>query len=164
MQLPQCRFTVRRLMLITAGLALGLFIASECWDGMPPRFVLRGIPARIDRLRPGMTWEQAREIIGLETSWIEGGTSARFHGSERMGNLAHETYYLRPPRLVAGMAPESGSPAMPAFYQSGAMIQLWFTTDGGAGILEWRGDKATRLTGASFSSDSRVVSKMPGSR
>ena len=61
MKLPRC--TVRKLMLITAMIAVGLFVAQESWEGIPPRSVVQGIPARIARLKPGMT---ARQVHGNE--------------------------------------------------------------------------------------------------
>jgi hypothetical protein len=69
MKLP--RFTVRNLMFITAIFAVGLFVAQEFWEGMPPRSVVRGIPARIARLEPGMTFRQVHDILGLEKSWLK---------------------------------------------------------------------------------------------
>ena len=61
-------FTIRRLMLLTAVLALGCFVASEFRDGLPPRFVIRGLKGRIERLEPGMNHEQVDEILGLNRS------------------------------------------------------------------------------------------------
>jgi hypothetical protein len=68
MKLP--RFTVRNLMFITTIFAVGLFVAQEFWEGMPPRSVVRGIPARIARLEPGMTFRQVHDILGLEKSLL----------------------------------------------------------------------------------------------
>ena len=57
MRLPRVRLTVRSMMVLIAVVALGLVLvlAEEFQDGIPPRFVVRGIPKRIARLRPGMT-------------------------------------------------------------------------------------------------------------
>src|SRR5215471_10543732 len=91
MKLP--RFTVRNLMLITAMVAVGLFVAQESWEGMPPRSVVQGIPARIARLKPGMTVRQVHDILGLEKSWLKGGTDAKFLLGEENGLLYHAVYY-----------------------------------------------------------------------
>ena len=45
--------------------------------GAPPRFAIQGVPDRVNRLRPGMTREQASAILGLERSWLLGGTAPR---------------------------------------------------------------------------------------
>ncbi len=85
MGLPLVRFTVRRLMFLVAAIAVGLALLGEFGEGLPPRFVVRGIPARIARLRPGMTWEQTHEILGLEQTWLTGGTGAQFGGGDGNG-------------------------------------------------------------------------------
>ena len=78
MCLPRARFTLRSMMVFVAVVALGLAVVEEFQDGLPPRFVLRDIPRRIARLRPGMTSEQAHEILGLERTWLLGGIGARW--------------------------------------------------------------------------------------
>ena len=55
MRLPRLRVTARLMMVLVAVVALGVAIAEEFQEGIPPRFVVRGIPKRIDRLRTGMT-------------------------------------------------------------------------------------------------------------
>jgi hypothetical protein len=50
-------------MLITAMAALGLFVAREFWEGMPPRSVAQGILALIARLKHGMTARPVRYIL-----------------------------------------------------------------------------------------------------
>ena len=82
---------------------LGLAIAEQFREGVPPRFVVHGIPQRMHRLRPGMSREQTREILGLEQTWLTGGTDARFAYGEGNGHDQHEVYYIRPPRIVARM-------------------------------------------------------------
>ncbi|APW61962.1 hypothetical protein BSF38_03494 [Paludisphaera borealis] len=111
MRHPRSRFSMRTMLLITAIFALGLFVVEEFWDGIPPRFVVRGIPARINRLRRGMTWEQTRDILGLERSWLRGGTNASLRDSEGNGHYMYQTYNVRSPRIVMEMASEGGSPS-----------------------------------------------------
>lgn len=83
-------------MLLVALVALGLFAWQELRDGMPPRFVVRGIPARIAKLKPGMTYEEAKEILGLEKSWLRGGTSAMSGPIEGSGLGISMNYAVRP--------------------------------------------------------------------
>jgi hypothetical protein len=159
------RFTVRRLTLIVAALAVGLALAREFGEGLPPRYVVRGIPKRIARLRPGMNWEQTREILGLEESWLTGGTGARFGIGEGNGHYMHEVYYVRMPSVVAVMERVGGGNPTPLkTFQSTATIQLWFRTDIRSGVESWRRNKSTRLRRASFASDSKTIAEMPGSQ
>ncbi len=76
MRLPRVRFTVRGMVVLVAIAAVGFFLVQEFADGMPPRFVVRGIPGRITRLRPGMSRAEVKEILGIDRTWIRGGTSA----------------------------------------------------------------------------------------
>jgi hypothetical protein len=164
MRRPRVRITIRHMMVLVAVVAFGLAVAEEFRDGIPPRFVVRGIPKRIDRLWPGMSWEQAREILGLEQTWLTGGTGARFAVGDGNGRSMHEVYYVRPPRLVVRMARVAGgNPAPVTVQQPTAMIQLWFRRDVRSGTKDWRRDKSTRLVRASFSVDSGTIAEMPGS-
>jgi Zn2+/Cd2+-exporting ATPase len=95
---PRARFTVRLMMVVVAVIALGLAIAEEFRDGNPPRIVVRGIPQRIARLRPGMSREQARAILGLDQTWLTGGTDARFAHGEGNAFNQHEVYFIRSPQ------------------------------------------------------------------
>jgi len=150
---------------LVAIIALGLVVAEEFQGGLPPRFVVRGIPRRIERLRPGMSWKQTREILGLEQSWLTGGTGARFEGGEGYREYMHEVYDVRPPRVVVRIGRvRGGNPAPIKVYDSTATIQLRFHRDVRSGGLNWRQDKATRLVWASFSSDSTTIAEMPGSQ
>ncbi len=45
----------RRCGLAELAISLALLAVEELRDGLPPRFVVRGIPERINRLRPGMS-------------------------------------------------------------------------------------------------------------
>jgi hypothetical protein len=129
MGLPRVRFRVRRLMLLVAAIAVGLFLLREFGEGLPPRFVVRGIPARIARLRPGMTWEQTHEILGLEQSWLRGGTSAKYGGGDGGAHMMLEGYLVRPVRVVGVMARTGGgNPAPHKTFQSTATIHVWFRT------------------------------------
>jgi hypothetical protein len=162
MRLPRVRLTVRMTMLIIAIVALSLFVLEEFSDGMPPRFVVRGIPSRINQLQPGMTWEEVRDVLGLQRSWVRGGTNATFGHGEGNGHYMHEVYYVRSPRLVMGMASLSGGPSQPTgFLQSEALIQVWFSTEMGSGFTDWRSKKTSRLIRASVSRDRTVIAEMP---
>jgi hypothetical protein len=88
------------MMVVVAVVALGLAVVEEFQDGLPPRFVVRGIPMRIARLRPGMTVEQAHEILGLERPWLVGGIGASWeHGILNLG-LINELYSGGGARIV----------------------------------------------------------------
>jgi hypothetical protein len=139
-------------------------LPSEFGEGLPPWFVVRGIPVRIARLRPGMNWEQTHEILGLEQTWLMGGTGAQFGGGEGNGHYVIEGYLVRPLRVVVVMARVGGgNPAPVKTFQSAATIQLSFRTDAWSGTRSWRQEKSTRLVRASFCSDSTTIAVMPGS-
>jgi hypothetical protein len=162
MRQPRFRLTVRMTMLFIAIVALGLFVVEEFSDGMPPRFVIRGIPSRINRLRPGMSWEETRDILGFERAWFKGGTNATFGHGEGNGGYMHEVYYIRSPRLVMGTSSVNGGAPQPTgFLQSEAMIQVWFSTKMQSGFEDWRTKETSRLTRASFSSDRTLIAEMP---
>jgi hypothetical protein len=165
MRLPHVRFTVRRLMLLVAAIAVGLVFLGEFGEGLPPQFVVRGIPARIARLRPGMNWEQTREILGLEQSWLLGGTGA-YYVANGGGNGHYwlEAYCVRTPRAVVVMKAVGGGNAAPVnTFTASASLMVWFRTDGELGTQSWRRDKSTRLLRASFCRDSTTIAVMAGS-
>lgn len=145
---------------------LFLALAREFEDGLPPRFVVNGIPNRIERLRPGMTYEQTRDILGLEKSWLHGGTDARLFSGEGNGHVHYEEYHVRPMRRAVVNARVRGGPPEPVIiFQSPAMIQLKFRTDiRSAHGWNWRKDDSTRLEWAAFSSDFRTIAEMPRPR
>lgn len=150
------------MMLLTALIALGLFVLEEFQDGSPPQFVVRGIPTRVNRLRPGMTSKETHDILGLETPWICGGVGAKFQTLDGNGRHTHEVYNVRPNRLVVGTGSVNGGPSRPmAFYRSSAIIQLWFRTDPDSGPAGRRTNAATRLDRAIFSSDGHVIAEVP---
>ena len=51
-----------------------------------------------------MTWEQTHEILGLEQTWLTGGTGAQFGGGDGSGRNMLEGYLVRPERVVVVMA------------------------------------------------------------
>jgi hypothetical protein len=159
MKLP--RFTVRKLMFVTAIFAVGLFVAQESWEGMPPRSVVQGIPARIGRLEPGMTFQQVHDILGLEKSWLMGGIDANCLLSEENGPFNHAVYFVRPGSRVTGTPNVKGISTSVGVYRSHAMIELWFDLvpsprrDGGRKL------RTMRLSRASFSSDGETIAEMP---
>jgi hypothetical protein len=165
MRLPRVRVTVRLMMVVVAVAALGLAIAEEFQDGLPPNFVVRGIPSRINRLRPGMSREETREILGVENSWLKGGTGAMLGGGVFSTHLAREVYNVRPSRLVFHL-PRSGggNPTPPKKHEPRAVIEVWFSTDISPGKADWRLDKSTRLVRATFSVDSGKIADVPGSK
>ena len=158
MRLPRPRFTVWRLMLVVAAIAAGLVLVGEFGEGLPPRYILRGIPARIDRLRRGMTRRQSYAILGLNQSWMTGGIGARPGERERRLNSIHEAHYVRAPRIV--IMNHEGGPLR--ILQSSGMIQLWYCQHprSASGHLD---DESDELVRASFSVDGRTIAEMPGS-
>lgn len=168
MRWPRVRITVRRLMIVVATVAVVLFFVREFQDGLPPRFVLRGVPERIERLQPGMSKEQTYEILGLKKSWIWGGTSAKPWIGEGNNHYIHETFCIRPMRIVELNPPNGGSSKLQVL-QSSALIQLRFRRDP---TFEWRISrvpvqkapkaevKPCQLEWAKFSSDFQTVAEM----
>jgi hypothetical protein len=159
MRWPRPRLTVRGMTLLVALVALGLFVAEEMADGLPPRFVVRGIPARMARLRPGMTWRQAADILGLDRSWLRGGLNdPQWSGSGNRQYLCMD-YFVRPNRTVMVPARDGGVPT--AVYGSSAMIRLCFFCDS---PMDLRTDPSARLHWAALFVDARKTWVMPGSR
>jgi hypothetical protein len=151
-------------MVLTAIFAVGLVLAQEFGEGMPPRAVVRGIPARIARLEPGMTFRQVHEILGLEQSWFKGGTDAKCLLAEENGPRYHAVYFVRPACRVAGPPNVKGIPTSLGVYRSHAMIEIWFDLvasprrDGGRQL------RATRLTRVCFTSDGETIAEIPDGR
>lgn len=91
---PKVRITVRGLLLLVALSALTMLVYREVKDGLPPRFVIRSVPGRIARLRPGMTRAKARAILGVDRPWYLGGSgppAATIDGAGiRMRETRHE--------------------------------------------------------------------------
>ncbi len=169
MRWPRVRITVGRLMIVVAAVAVVLLIVREFQDGVPPRFVLRGIPGRIEQLQPGMSKEQTYEILGLEKSWIWGGTNATFWSGEGNNHYIHEMFCFRPMKIVE-LNPLNGDSSKLQIYQSAASIQLKFRRDP---TLGWKisrvpvqkapktEDNSYQLEWASFSCDFQTVAEMP---
>ncbi len=162
MKLP--RFTIRNLMFITAVFAVGLFVAQESWEGMPPRSVVQGIPARIARLEPGMSYRQVHDILGLEKSWSEGGTDAKTFLGEDHGSFDHTIYTVGPVYLVAGKPNLKGLTTSRGVSRSHAMIELWFDMVASPRLDGGRKLRASRLARASFSIDDETIAEMPDGR
>jgi hypothetical protein len=147
-------------MVVVAAIAVALFLVVEFKDGLPPRYIVRSIPGRIKRLRPGMTMSQTYEILGLRKSWIWGGLDAPDHGGRAgVADTIYEVYNVRMPRTVGMSLRER------AFtYQSSGSIRLHFHHG-----LDWNlyaGDpeQQLRLMGAELWVDRRKVAEMPGSK
>jgi hypothetical protein len=116
MRLPRARFTLRSMMVFVAVVALGLAVIEEFQDGLPPRFVLRGIPGRFARLRPGMTPAEAHETLGIMRPWLLGGMGASgpavangtVHARHESIHTRHEYYDVHAVKIVLVL---SGSPS-----------------------------------------------------
>jgi hypothetical protein len=188
MRFPRPRFSVRWMMVAVALVAAGLFVEREFGEGLPPNYVLRGIPARIARLKPGMTRKQVHEILGLKKSWLQGGLSAKYGAGRLAVRTMSESYDLR--WVDRWATPSNPFPAMGSFVpQSTAVIRLQFDADlqsCGIGLssedfqvpppgnprvtpgyrwVVWgeREETSARLIGASFVVDTKVVAEMPDS-
>jgi hypothetical protein len=148
MRLPRVRFTVRRLMLLVAVIAVSLVLVGEFGEVCPPRYVLRGIPGRLAQLRSGMTRRQAHEILGLKKSWIRGGLGATYWGVERWGSSEYEEIYVRAPTVVA--IKNEGGPSR--VLTSSGMIRLVYHRDPRS-TPRSADDESSRLARASFSGD-----------
>lgn len=157
-RLPRVRFTVRRMIVLVAFVASGFGIAREFGEGVPPRFVLRGIPDRIARLRPGMTRGQTREILGLGKSWIWGGTSATSGKANKMAQAWHETFYVRPLKMVGVDHYQEGHLSKIQEFRSAGAIHLRFRCVPGASPLGW--SESDKLSYASFYIDGRTIAEM----
>lgn len=157
------RLTLRRITLLVALVAVGLFAWVEFRDGIPPRFVLNGVPARVARLRPGMSYQETKEILGLETSWLGGGTSAwTYYGSGDRKRMEW-VYALRQEQLTAAAAArmKARSPGLVPHVEPTARIHLGFVMDLREDEPDWRQSPSTRLASARFVADGRVVAEMP---
>lgn len=157
------RLTVRQILLLVAVVAIGLFAWVEFRDGIPPRFVLNGVPARVARLRPGMSYQEAKEILGLETSWLRGGTSAWSNYGSGDGKRMEWVYALRQEQLTAAEAArmKARSPGLVPHAEPTARIDLGFVMDLREDEQDWRQSPSTRLASARFVADGRVVAVMP---
>ncbi len=134
-RLPRVRFGVRAMLLVVAASALATLAYVEFKDGMPPRFVYRDMPARIDQLRPGMTRASAGEILGIGRPWYRGGLGEAPSLIVGIGVTSFETCYIRP-----GKTAFAGGP-------SGGVVHLNFGSD--------------RLQSARFVDESGAVAEMP---
>lgn len=157
------RLTFRRIMLLVAVVAVGLFAWVEFRDGIPPRFVLDGVPARVARLRPGMSYQETKEILGLETSWLRGGTSASTYYGSGDRKRMDWVYALRQEQLTAAAAArmKARSPGLVPHVEPTARIHLGFVMDLREDEQDWRQSPSTRLASARFVADGRVVAEMP---
>lgn len=159
MRLPRVRFTVRRMMIGVAVVALGLAIAEEFQDGIPPRFVVRRIPGRIAQLRPGMTKAQTHEVLGLNRPWIWGGLGATPGCDWSMAMTSYFSYYVGKSRVVVWQDRQSG---VRRGTLSTRVIELRFRQTPPSSLFNE--DLSDPLVGASFRADGRTIAEMPGSR
>jgi hypothetical protein len=145
-------------MIVVAAIAVALFLVVEFRDGLPPRYIVRNIPGRIKRLRPGMTRAQTYEILGLKKSWIWGGLDAIPRPGGWMANTMYENYYAGAPTIIGKVY--QSNPAL--VIQSVRPIQLRFQHGPDWSPLFGNPDDF-RLIGAAFSVDGGKV-EMPGSQ
>ncbi len=146
------RFTVRRLALLIALIAIGLMLYHELNEGLPPRSVIHGIPARIARLKPGMTRQETMEILGLGKPWYRGGISSYFSECSGGGELINESWFVGVQRSFSGKW-------WPGSRERGLLI-LNFHLNQDEGFSNDRYQSAP-LTSASFSLDDRLIAEMP---
>jgi hypothetical protein len=122
MRLPRVRLTVRSMMVFIAVVALGLVVAEEFQDGLPPRFVVRGIPKRIARLRPGVTdaaLAQLSRLTGLQELAF-GGEAGSDAGMAHLRSLTNlEVLQVYGPGFTDnGLAPVSEMDHLSTFFVS----------------------------------------------
>jgi hypothetical protein len=149
-------------MVAVAAVAVGLVLIREFEDGIPPKYVLRRIPARITQLRPGMSRAQTQRILGLKESWMWGGSSASLIRMEGTPNVIHETYGMRPRRIVGTKS----------LFESSVNIQLHYHMsrpfpERSAAydyVQQVLADESVQLVSASFVVDGQTVARMPGPR
>lgn len=145
---------------LVAAVAVALLVVMEFRDGLPPRFVIRSIPGRVAQLERGMSHPQVSEILGLERSWILGGTGAQFHMGSGNARTRYDTYIFRPLRTVTLEQPD-GTSSPVRIVQSSASLQLRFRRDYPNG--GWFSSRESdRLEWASFSIDGRTIAERPG--
>jgi hypothetical protein len=158
MRLPRVRLTVRWMLALVAVIAVAIYVTIEVWDGLPPRFVVDGIPARIERLRKGMTRQDTEDILGIGKPWYRGGTDARLASGFVSGHIIYESYNVRPLRFPPGSTrPGPGGRPKPA-WQTSALIEVRFDVGGSLPHTP------PKLVYASFSNNARMIAEMPRSR
>lgn len=159
------RLRLRHAMVLVAVVAIGLFAWEEFRDGFPPRFVVRGIPARIARVKPGMSYQQTMDILGLETSWLQGGSDAwKYYGS---GNerLIVWVYNVGPEPTPTPTSPGKSKPKGWLFARRPILqIQVQFDLDQDNPSRNWRQLKTTRLAWARFVADDKIIAETPRRR
>ena len=159
MRLPRVRFGVRAMLVLVAACALAMLVYREVKDGLPPRFVIRSVPGRIARLRPGMRRAEVREILGVGCPWHRGGTGASMRNAFGAWPALIEDYRMRP----RGFAAESSAPFGMGPLAAGT-IRLHFRSEkawiaGKDGL----GRQDDRLVGARYADDAGAVAEMSGS-
>jgi hypothetical protein len=179
------------MMVAAAAVAVTIGLVMEFGDGLPPRTVIRRVPARLHQLRPGMTRKQAHEILRLRESWLTGGLGATYGEGVLANRTMTETYDLRPhERYNRYATPKHPFPAISSLrWRPTAAIRLQFDADlqacGGFTSCEafqvpppgnprvtpgypwvvWdqRQEDSARLVGAWFVGHHKVMAEMPGS-
>jgi hypothetical protein len=149
------------MMIAVAVIAVGLWIATEFSEGVPPKFVIRSIPARIGRLRPGMTREQVEEILGLRTSWVWGGLGTKFVAGYGMHHHSYEHYELRKNMPVSAVARAKGQLTAATSFRSTATIQLVYRVHMDPNATSIERQESGRLVDAKFSLNNKTVAQMP---
>ncbi len=136
MRRPRFRITVRATLGLVAACALAMLLYGELKDGLPPRFIVRTLPARIACLRSGMPRAEARDILGIGRPWYRGGLGELTTSSVGAGVFTSEICPIRPTKFAFELNP------------SGGAIHLNHASD--------------ELHSAKFVDGSGTVSEMPG--
>lgn len=158
-RLPRVRFGVRAILLVVAASALAMLTYVEFKDGSPPRFVIRAIPGRIAKLKPGMPRSEVRQILGLGRPWHYGGTGDSKWQGFYAWPVSIEDHSVRPRGIAAAIVPIGGmGPLTPE------TIRLQYRMVKGGTLGEADPDRQDdRLMGARFADASGAVAEMPGS-
>ncbi len=151
------RVTVRAMLLLVVLSALAMLLYVELKDGgLPPRTIVRRLPGRIARLRPGMTRAEAWGVLGLDRPWYRGGVlgpgELKPDGATILGDpvpgAVREDFMIGVRELTAPtpVAPNSTSRTWSATLV--ARIQLEYRGDHGPGKSD--PDGSDRLVGATL--------------
>jgi hypothetical protein len=100
-----------------------------------------------------MTREQVRDILGLEKSWLLGGTGAKLDSGAMFVSSWVEDYHVRPPRTVGRIEiTKEWTIRYTTSRQRALTIQLHFRTHRRAGT--------TQLIRASYINDRTTLAEM----
>lgn len=157
MRFPRIRLGVRAMLVLVALSALAMLLYVEMKDGgLPPRTIVRRLPARIARLRPGMTRAESWGVLGLDRPWYRGGVlgpgervpdGATIIGDPVPGAV-REDFSIGVRRYPGPPPVAPNASARITFATSVARIQLEYRGDHGPGTSGPNG--SDRLVGATL--------------